>query len=67
MSSPVKESRNAKVLASFMAYCKANPEQRFWQALLNWSGALFIFAELGGGIENMGGLRDTFNWEERDK
>ena len=28
---------------SFLAYCKANPSQRFWQALLNWSEVPYIF------------------------
>lgn len=27
----------------FLAYCKANPDYRFWQALCNWSGAAFIY------------------------
>lgn len=63
MSSPVKESRNAKVLASFVAYCEANPEQRFWQALLNWSGQNFIMIKEHRFDEG----KDTFFWEERDK
>ena len=29
-------------LKSFMEYCEANPEMRFWQALRSWSGADFI-------------------------
>jgi hypothetical protein len=31
-------------LDSFITYCKANPEQRFWQALRNWAGVAYIFA-----------------------
>ena len=27
---------NKETLQSFVAYCEANPEQRFWQALRNW-------------------------------
>lgn len=36
------ESRNSQVLARFVRYCKAHPDQRFWQALLNWSKMPFI-------------------------
>lgn len=28
---------NEETLKSFIAYCEANPEQRFWQALRNWA------------------------------
>ena len=38
-----KPTRNSEVLASFVAYCAAHQSQRFWQALLNWSGLPFIF------------------------
>lgn len=53
--------RNKNVLASFVAYCEAHPEQRFWQALRNWANAgSFIFA--GDAYE----LLDTFYWEGRN-
>jgi hypothetical protein len=42
-------SQNSEVLRSFVAYCYANPSQRFWQALRNWSGAAFILY-----VENRG-------------
>ena len=35
-------TRNSEVLASFVAYCTAHPSERFWQALLNWSGLNYI-------------------------
>lgn len=35
-------SKNSELLAKFVAYCEDNPEQRFWQALRNWSGYPFI-------------------------
>ncbi len=35
-------TRNSAALASFVAYCEANPEQRFWQALRNWSGHDYV-------------------------
>jgi hypothetical protein len=53
--------RNSKVLASFTAYCKAHPQERFWQALRNWSGAYFILWNRDGRNDH-----DTFNWEGRD-
>jgi hypothetical protein len=51
-------SRQAK--ESFTAYLEAHPEQRFWQAVRNWSGEAFIFA-IGHDSEG----RDTFYWEGR--
>jgi hypothetical protein len=35
--------RHEKDLASFVAYCKAHPEERFWQALRNWCGWHFVY------------------------
>ncbi len=37
------DMKSEKLLTSFIAYCKENPEQRFWQALRNWSGYAFIY------------------------
>lgn len=38
-SAPVtKPTRNSEKLASFVKYCEEHPEERFWQALRNWSG-----------------------------
>ena len=31
-------NKNNLLLLDFIAYCQANPDQRFWQALANWSG-----------------------------
>ena len=53
--------RNKKLLDSFVAYCEAHPEQRFWQALRNWCGWPFIFA--GRGLDTDSGIFDTFYWE----
>jgi hypothetical protein len=62
MSEKLK-TRNSELLESFMDYCLSHPEQRFWQALRNWSGWSFVF------VGNMGedGLVhpvDTFHWED---
>lgn len=37
------ENKNKKTLESFNLYCKQNPEERFWQALRNWSKYMFIY------------------------
>ncbi len=37
-----KPTRNSKILADFVKYCKEHPDQRFWQALRNWSGFAFV-------------------------
>ena len=55
------EAKNSKVLAGFVAYCKAHPEERFWQALRNWSGYVTIIAENPTG--NTSELLDTYYWE----
>ena len=42
------ETRNSKQLKSFVEYCENNPEQRFWQALRNWSGYSFVYLSNDG-------------------
>lgn len=58
MSAP----RAIDICHDFMAYLYAHPEQRFWQALCNWSGQNFIIArnefELRPGVAE----HDTYNW-----
>ena len=36
--------KNKEQLIEFLQYCLDHPEERFWQALRNWSGYFFIFA-----------------------
>lgn len=57
---PMFNNKNRKLLESFTAYCKENPDQRFWQALRNWAGVAFILTtdKLEGGE-----LHDTFYTE----
>jgi hypothetical protein len=57
--------RNAKLLLSFVAYCLANPDQRFWQALRNWAGVGFVFVSDSPAYEKPK-LVDTFASEYRD-
>ena len=49
---------NHTLLNSFIAYCIAHPEERFWQALRNWAGVGFIYTSTTP-IE-ADGLEDTF-------
>lgn len=67
-------TRNSKVLASFVAYCQQYPDQRFWQALRNWSDYNFVLVSntLPPTTEDMRGcytkpyeIYDTFYWEGR--
>ena len=56
---PGSKSRHAAVAASFAAYLASHPEERFWQALRNWSGA----ESIGFGKRGESSMRDTFHWE----
>lgn len=55
-------SRNSKELESFTEYCLANPEERFFQALRNWSKVDYI----GKGSFTREGIawEDTFYEED---
>lgn len=67
-------TRNSVVLASFVAYCETHPDERFWQALRNWSGyhlitAITIAFRPVTGVTYSEAFRtehDTFNWEGRN-
>jgi hypothetical protein len=63
------KTRNSEVLADFVAYCKAHPQERFWQALRNWVGASFVLVSSFGPMGNHCNRKyqeDTFSWERRD-
>jgi len=71
MSEQEVGSKNAALLAEFSRFCERHPEQRFWQALRNWSGQGFIYASQHGplvlDIKAIGRyMYDTFFWEEKD-
>lgn len=57
---PSKPSRAVKAAESFLAYCKANPDQRFWQALRNWSKFNFVGVSINPG----GPYADTYYFED---
>lgn len=54
-----KDARHHKVLMGFLNYCHDHPEERFWQALSNWSGYPRVL------VETSNGHYDTFYWEGR--
>jgi hypothetical protein len=62
-------TRNSEVLASFVAYCTAHPDQRFYQALLNWSGVPFILVSDRPAHEGIvtATVTDPYNWEGRNE
>lgn len=39
--------QSEKLLQDFTKYCNENPEQRFFQALCNWSDYRFIYGFMG--------------------
>lgn len=52
-------NKNKKTLESFVEYCDKHPEQRFWQALRNWSGYEAIYS--GPVVDlRLEDLKDTF-------
>jgi hypothetical protein len=62
--------RSRKELSSFILYCQNHPEERFWQALLNWSQYSTIYASSDSwALErhniNVTGIYDTFSFEGR--
>lgn len=57
---PLSAARQ-KLIDSFYSYCKAHPQMRLWQALLNWSGFKTIMAE-----DLDGQICDTFHMEGRN-
>lgn len=72
-------NKNEKMLASFTEYCNKYPEQRFWQALRNWTqqnldhncgfiymapGNAFTMMMEGLDKEVVDSLKDTFYIED---
>lgn len=57
----IRLAKSFSLLLNFIKYCKNHPNERFWQALRNWSEADSIL--IRNGIESL----DTFYWEERNK
>tara|TARA_R110000772_G_scaffold99174_3_gene198883 strand:- start:11372 stop:11557 length:186 start_codon:yes stop_codon:yes gene_type:complete len=55
-------SRNQKLLEEFTAHCQMYPNERFWQALTNWSGQNRIMADGRDDFDP----EDTYYWETKD-
>ena len=67
-----KLNKNQELLESFSKYMAENPNQRFWQALRNWSGHDFLI-EIEGtftdifSIDPNTKIRDTFWLNDEDE
>ena len=61
----MKPTRNSKCLQDFVDYCTTHPDERFWQALRNWSNYSFIVAS--DILPEGDGTWDTFYWEGKDE
>ena len=60
------KSKNYAVATDFFAYCVAHPEERFWQALRNWSSFNYIIGQrMTKDLVMTEG--DTFDFEGKDK
>lgn len=60
--------RSEKTKADFVRYLAAHPQERFWQAVRNFSNYNWVLVtnELPN-IELRRMTHDTFYWEEKDK
>ena len=61
------KTRNSELSESFARYCREHPEQRFWQALLNWAELPFLLASSAPAHVNATKLVDTFYWEGKNQ
>jgi hypothetical protein len=62
----MRKTRNSEVLQDFIDYCIKHPDERFWQALRNWCGWLFIEVTNDSFYSNDRHYQDTYNWEGKD-
>lgn len=55
-------SKNSKQLRKFVLYCLDHPNERFWQALRNWSESAFILKAKNFDFDKHSfiGIEDTF-------
>lgn len=59
---------NKLVLMSFVNFCAANPDMRFWQALSVWAGGRIMFLKDSSLLPfKTEGLWDTFYWTGHKK
>lgn len=55
-------SKNLEALKSFTKYCLEHPEERFWQALRNWSRYNFVLVSDAPPLDYCQFI-DTFSFE----
>lgn len=55
--------KSTETIVSFLEYCMDHPEERFWQALRNWSGYNCILVAESRQLNTT----DTFYWEGRNE
>lgn len=60
----VRPGKADKILVDFLGYCNTHPEERFWQALRNWSRAANWLVFLDHYDET---AMDTFYWEGKNE
>lgn len=58
-----QNSKNNDILSDFTYYCHTHPQERFWQALLNWSGFMYIYGSHAFYSKGAPYLEDTFHRE----
>jgi hypothetical protein len=58
-------SKNQKLLLDFSVYCAQHPEERFWQALRNWSEGDYIYVEQHKDTSVF--ISDTFYFKGKNK
>ena len=61
----LRPNRNEELINDLATYCKEHPEQRFWQAVRNWSGAYKVILEIPDGDYSKSLAQDTFNFEHK--
>lgn len=57
--------KRKELLDSFISYCETHPEERFWQALRNWSEVNFLFVSREA-KPDIPDLIDTFHCEKQN-
>ena len=57
--------QNEKEREKLIAFIKANPNLRPWQAIYSWSGAIKITVEYRDS-DGIGTVRDPFYWKKND-
>jgi hypothetical protein len=55
--------KSKRTLDDFIMYCYDHPDERFWQALRNWSGSAYILKSRYLPPDNH--IQDTFYLEGR--